>query len=265
MKSILKILAVSVCIVFLFSCTKDKTEPVSQPEKTSEKANQPDTPSEQIKKTIETEGDPDGKLVEGIRVIELKPEKDPVSIYVYRGDTVKLAIEEKGYPFSVHLPDFNVSKESKQGESIEVTFKAKKVGTFPLFCNGNCPAGNGAKHASIVVIQFKSTEETFYKELSAKETKERIDKGNIFILDVRTPVEYYNGHIKNAKLIPVQQLFQRISEIDDYQDKEILVYCRSGNRSTVAAEILKQHDFKKIYNLRTGIKGWIAEGYELVK
>ena len=72
----------------------------------------------------------------------------------------------------------------------------------------------------------------------------------LLILDVRTPQEYYNGHLEGAKLIPLQQLLERLSEIQDYWDREILVYCRSGNRSTVAGELLIQKGFKKIYNLR---------------
>lgn len=209
---------------------------------------------------------PDGKLVDGIRVIEIEPGAEPINIYVYRGETVKLKIGKKEYPFSVHIPQFKVSKEAKKGEGLEITFKAKKIGAFPMFCNGDCPAGDGAKHATVIVMQFESSGETVYEEVSAKEAKKHIqEKKDIVILDVRTPREYYDGHLENAKLIPLQQLSQRISEIEELKNKEILVYCRSGNRSTVASEILKESGFKQLYNMSSGIKGWIKEGYPTVK
>jgi rhodanese-related sulfurtransferase len=90
-----------------------------------------------------------------------------------------------------------------------------------------------------------------------------IETSQPLILDVRTPNEYYSGHIAGATLIPLQQLSQRLSEIRQYKDKEILIYCRSGNRSTVASEILMENGFKKLYNLRTGILGWQKEGYKI--
>ena len=83
------------------------------------------------------------------------------------------------------------------------------------------------------------------------------------ILDVRTPAEYYSGHIPGAVLIPLQQLADRLSEIENHKEKDILIYCRSGNRSTVAAEILNRDGFKKTHNLRDGILDWIKNGFEL--
>jgi rhodanese-related sulfurtransferase len=46
---------------------------------------------------------------------------------------------------------------------------------------------------------------------------------------------------------------------------DVLVYCRSGNRSIVATEILETFGFKRIYHLSSGIKDWINEGYDLMK
>jgi rhodanese-related sulfurtransferase len=63
----------------------------------------------------------------------------------------------------------------------------------------------------------------------------------------------------------LHQLEQRLSEIAAYKNKDILVYCRSGNRSTVASEILISNGFKKPYNLHKGIIGWKNEGKTVVK
>ncbi|MDY6970658.1 MAG: rhodanese-like domain-containing protein, partial [Spirochaetota bacterium] len=111
---------------------------------------------------------------------------------------------------------------------------------------------------------YKSTGKEKYVEVNAKQAKEILTSIKPLILDVRTPNEYYNGHLKNAKLIPLSQLEQRISEILEHKDKEVFIYCRSGNRSTVAAEILIKHGFKKIYNLITGIIDWKRMDYDII-
>ncbi len=206
---------------------------------------------------------PDGEIVNGIREIQFKAGIDPHSIYVFRGENVKLIIKKQPFPFSVHIPDFNISKAAKENEDLEITFKAEKIGVYPIFCNGDCPAGDGALHGEIIVMQYKSGGEAQYKELTTEEAKTFIKKNNPLILDVRTPREYYSEHLPDAILIPLQQLAERISEIENYKDKEILIYCRSGNRSTVAGEILIKNGFKKIYNLRDGILGWMKNRFDI--
>lgn len=205
---------------------------------------------------------PDGEIVEGVRVIRFKAGIDPHSVYVYRGETVKLGMAKQDFPFSIHIPAFDISQKAAAGEGLEVTFKAKNVGVFPIFCNGNCPAGDGAMHGKIIVMQFQTEGEAQYKELTAVDAKAFIVKNKPLILDVRTPTEYYSGYLPGAVLIPLQQLADRLSEIKDYKDKEIIIYCRSGNRSTVAAEILIRNGFKKVYNIRDGIRGWIGNGFQ---
>lgn len=117
----------------------------------------------------------------------------------------------------------------------------------------------------IVVMPFKGAKEALYKELNAAEAKAFIDTAEVLILDVRTPTEFYNGHLPGAKLIPVQQLNQRIAEIKTDPSKKILVYCHSGNRSVVASEILIQNGFKEIYHLKNGIIEWGRKGFPLTK
>lgn len=90
-----------------------------------------------------------------------------------------------------------------------------------------------------------------------------IDRGEVFILDVRTREEYYESHIMNSTLIPVQELDIRFKELP--LDKKILVYCRTGVRSVTASEILEKNGFDQIYNMQGGITGWKNAGYEVVK
>ena len=77
------------------------------------------------------------------------------------------------------------------------------------------------------------------------------DKDNAMLLDVRTEIEFNNGHIEGAINIPVDSIRERISELD--KNKEILEYCQVGLRGYVAARILEQKGFK-VKNLTGGYK-----------
>jgi len=90
-----------------------------------------------------------------------------------------------------------------------------------------------------------------------------IDRGEVFILDVRTLEEYDAGHINGSVLVPVQELNNRLDEIP--RDRKLLVYCRTGVRSTRASEILISNDFKEVYNMKGGIMEWTNAGFEVVK
>jgi rhodanese-related sulfurtransferase len=87
----------------------------------------------------------------------------------------------------------------------------------------------------------------------------------VVVLDVRTPAEFTGptGHLKNAILIPVQELESRVGELATYKGRTILVYCRSGHRSTTASSILAGHGFA-VQNMDGGINRWIAENLPVV-
>ena len=78
---------------------------------------------------------------------------------------------------------------------------------------------------------------------------------NIVFLDVRTAQERKSGSIKGSIHMSLQELRFKIKELEKYKGKEIICYCRSGNRSLAAASILKKHGFNSA-NLRGGIGGW---------
>ena len=78
---------------------------------------------------------------------------------------------------------------------------------------------------------------------------------NIFLLDVREPHELEISSIKGAKLIPLGQLASRIDEVA--RDREIIVFCKTGNRSRQALEILSRAGFTNVKNLKGGINAWV--------
>jgi rhodanese-related sulfurtransferase len=88
----------------------------------------------------------------------------------------------------------------------------------------------------------------------------------VVLLDVRTPEEFQGetGHLARALLIPVQELDSRVGELASYRDRTIIVYCRSGHRSTRATEILQSHGFKTM-NMEGGITRWQAEHFPTVQ
>ena len=83
------------------------------------------------------------------------------------------------------------------------------------------------------------------------------DGADYYLLDVRTPSEFASGQIAGADNISVTDLESRVSELPT--DKPIVVYCRSGNRSAQAANILKQAGFTGVYDLG-GINSWQSAG-----
>jgi len=83
------------------------------------------------------------------------------------------------------------------------------------------------------------------------------------LLDVRTSEEYAAGHIKGAKLIPVQALAERLQEVP--KDKQVYVYCKSGGRSSRASKLLASNGFTNIENIKGGFDAWKAAGYPVEK
>jgi rhodanese-related sulfurtransferase len=95
------------------------------------------------------------------------------------------------------------------------------------------------------------------KNISAEEAHKILNENKeLIVLDVRTKGEYSSGHIPRAKSIPVQQISQRIKELEKYKDKPILVYCASGGRSPSAVKALLNNGFNNIYHMNKGVSSW---------
>lgn len=96
-------------------------------------------------------------------------------------------------------------------------------------------------------------------DITAKELKERIAAGeNLYILDVREPAEYEEANI-NGKLIPLGTLPLKLSEIEDWKNKEVIVHCRSGKRSANAQAYMEMNGFENVRNLEGGILAYLSE------
>ena len=80
-----------------------------------------------------------------------------------------------------------------------------------------------------------------------------------FILDVRQPEEWAAGHIANATLIPLGDLSARIAEVP--RDRQVVVVCRSGNRSAQGRDILLGAGHPSVTSMAGGMNDWAAAGY----
>ena len=93
--------------------------------------------------------------------------------------------------------------------------------------------------AAVATPTPSATAAVEYQKISAADAKARMDSGDtIIILDVRTQEEYDAGHIQGAILVPNETIADKQPELLPDLDAEILVYCRSGNRSAQAAKKL---------------------------
>ncbi len=93
-------------------------------------------------------------------------------------------------------------------------------------------------------------------EISVVDLKARLDKGDVWLLDVREPREFEITSIEGATLIPLGELPKRLDELPT--DRDIAIHCKSGVRSAKAVNMLKEKGFNRVQNVRGGILEWNA-------
>ena len=93
-------------------------------------------------------------------------------------------------------------------------------------------------------------------DITVQELKEKIERGEDFVLiDVREPHEHQEFNI-GGQLIPVGNVMHAIPELKEHQNKEVVVYCRSGARSGMAKQLLVASGFKNVKNTLGGMLAW---------
>ncbi len=166
-------------------------------------------------------------------------------------ETIKLILG-KGEPLIGRLLLFN---------ALKMQFRELKLRKNP-----NCPiCGEHPIIRELIDYEefcgIRGVEETpaeVVEEITPTELKRRLDAGeNIFLLDVREPVEWQICHLDGAVLIPMGNVPARMHELDSA--KEMVVYCRSGKRSAQIVAFLKAAGFRKVKNLQGGILQWSDE------
>lgn len=102
------------------------------------------------------------------------------------------------------------------------------------------------------------------KNVSPSEAYQLVEqREGLFLLDVRTFGEYRQARLEGARLIPIDQIMKRISELPT--DKPILVYCAVGSRSAQVVNYLARRGYPEVYNLYGGIYSWAQKGLPILQ
>ncbi|MBS0002798.1 MAG: rhodanese-like domain-containing protein [Thioalkalivibrio sp.] len=132
---------------------------------------------------------------------------------------------------------------------------------------GNNPILTGALIAVIALILYTEFQRLTrkYRALPPAEAVRVMNQDGSLVLDVREDNEFSGGRIPGARHIPLGVLKKRIQDIDRFKESPVLVYCRTGARSAVAASQLVAAGFADVTNLQGGIQAWQSAGLPVKK
>jgi rhodanese-related sulfurtransferase len=98
--------------------------------------------------------------------------------------------------------------------------------------------------------------------LSASALRDRLAASDeVVVVDVRTAAEFAAGHVPGARNIPHDQVAARLPELAGARDKTVVLYCRSGRRSALAAQTMREAGFSRLLQLEGDYPGWEAGGH----
>ncbi len=103
--------------------------------------------------------------------------------------------------------------------------------------------------------------------MDVENVKQKLDTGeDVLLLDVRSAEDYVGeqGHVKGSVLIPVEELEERLSEIESFLEKTVMTICRTDRRSAKAAQILAKYGFADVHVVKQGMTDWNTKGYPTV-
>ncbi|MDB5727420.1 MAG: rhodanese-like protein [Noviherbaspirillum sp.] len=103
------------------------------------------------------------------------------------------------------------------------------------------------------------------QKVSLLQATQLINQGKGVVLDVREPSQFAVGHVRDAKNIPLNELPKRISELEKFKSKSVIVTCQSGMQSAKAALQLKKAGFNEVVSLNGGLSAWQAQGLPVAK
>lgn len=119
--------------------------------------------------------------------------------------------------------------------------------------------GSAGTAAPVAGIQTDADASNLPDEISVHTAAALRDSDEVLLIDVREPWEYDEVHIPGITLIPMNQIPDRLDEIP--RDREVIVTCRTGNRSGQVTDYLRQAGFDNVHNMAGGIVAWEEAGY----
>jgi rhodanese-related sulfurtransferase len=114
---------------------------------------------------------------------------------------------------------------------------------------------------AVILLNGQGKPTTLPAAISVSEAAERFAAG-AFLLDVREQSEWNEAQINGAVLVPLGQLSTRLSEIP--ADRDVLIICRSGNRSAQARDVLRAAGYPNTTSINGGMNAWITAGLPVV-
>jgi rhodanese-related sulfurtransferase len=118
--------------------------------------------------------------------------------------------------------------------------------------------------AALLTVFFVNAQQATVKNVNPAAFKKLIATHNGVLLDVRTLYEFEDEHIEGASQLNYYAFSFKDNLLLLPKDKPVYVYCKTGYRSTKAAEILIKNGYKNVYNLQYGIKDWESKKYPTV-
>jgi phage shock protein E len=122
-----------------------------------------------------------------------------------------------------------------------VVFVVATMLLVTLFASVQCTAKARPKGESVAASPF---------------LMERVKNNDWLLIDVRSPEEFNDGHIPGAVNVPHESIGSYLNELDDFKEKPIIIYCRSGRRAKMAMKVLEEHDFSEVMHLEGDMLGW---------
>jgi len=186
-----------------------------------------------------------GRIDNGLRLLEVPQGDEPLVYTVFRGDYLVFNFADGGQ-HQLSIPELGIEQLMPKPATEKPYVKIKKSGDFRFSL--------GERQGTLHVLELVASH---YKELTAVQSAQLLQQEpSVNLIDVRTAAEFKAGHIPGAKLFPVQQFAANIDKLEALKNQPVLLYCASGNRSTVAAKMLIDAGFTNIYNMRRGIADW---------
>ncbi len=106
-----------------------------------------------------------------------------------------------------------------------------------------------------------------FSEITVDQLLDRINSNQApLIIDIRSAPEFNGaeGHIPNAKHIPIRELSSNLEDLQSYREKEIVTICPGGGMSLIAVDLLVEADFQDVKSLHGGLDLWIENGYPII-
>jgi rhodanese-related sulfurtransferase len=140
------------------------------------------------------------------------------------------------------------------GGALWLAFTALAVADEPAATAAKAPAAPAAAPATFVATPIS---QEALLERQSKHPK------HLFVLDVRTPQEYAEGHVPGAVNVPHDQLASRLAEVP--KDKDVVLYCKSGRRAGIAADVLAANGYTRLSHLEGDMNAWVEKGRPIAK